>query len=575
MVRVRWGMLILAALLVAFVVYAGWQASQVRGHLVAAEQHVEALRLALDEADERAADVAGADLGREAHAAAEGTDGVVWAVLTAIPVVGDDADGVRSLARSLDYLASGAVEPLRRTSDLVGQVQSEDGVDLEVVSDLEAPVRVAHDAAQRASDEVAGVDTSGFDESLRTRYEEYVARVGDIASGLASLRTAVDLLPPMLGGEGPRRYLLVFQNNAEIRGSGGLPVSFAEVIASSGRLRIASQGMGRNLGRREPPLPTSPAEQAVYDEQLGAYFTHATTTPHFPRAAELMRLRWEERHAGRLLDGVVSIDPVALSYLLAGIGPVTVGDTTITTDSAVDSLLHQSYVELPASAQVAFFQRAARAIFEAGTGEPADPMEFARGVSQAVREGRILVSSVHEEEQRTIDGTNTAGLLAEDDGVTPHVHIALNDRTGAKMSYFLRYEADVRATGCEGGRQVLTGSMTLSQAIEPRVAAALPAYITGDGALGVPPGHQLVTVHLHGPHGGTVDEVRIDEAVVPVAAVDLAGRPVASQTVMVGGEDVVLEWRMSAGVGQTGDGVLGLTPGVVPGDNDERFASSC
>ena len=85
----------------------------------------------------------------------------------------------------------------------------------------------------------------------------------------------------------------------------------------------------------------------------------------------------------------------------------------------------------------------------------------------------------------------------------------------------------------------------------------------------------MVTVHLHGPHGGTVEEVRIDGAVVPVAAADLAGRPVVSQTVMVGGEDVVLEWRMSTGVGQTGDGLLGLTPGVVPGDNDERFASAC
>ncbi len=567
---------LLALLLVAFALYAGWQAWQVRNHLQAAEQHVQVLRTALDGVDEEAADEAGTDLAREARAAAERTEGMVWGVLTAAPVWGDDAVGVRALARSLDDLASGAVEPLRRTSELVGAVHSDDGIDLEVVRDLQTPVGVAHAAASRASDEVADVDTDGFAAPLKSRYEEYVDAVDDIASGLGSARTAVSLLPSMLGGDGPRRYLLVFQNNAEIRGSGGLPGSFAEVVAESGRLQMLSQGTGEEMGRRTPPLATSPAEQAVYGARLGATFTDATSSPHFPRAAALMRQRWEERHPGRRLDGVVAIDPVALSYLLAGTGPVTVADTTITADNAAATLLHRAYVELPESAQDAYFQQAARAIFDAGTRDLADPMEFARGLTRAAREDRLLVSSVHAAEQRTIDGTSAAGLLTQDDGATPHVDVSLDDRTGAKMSYFLRYDADVRATSCEGDRQVLTGSMTLSQDIDPAVAATLPTYVTGSGVSGVQPGLQSVSVHLHGPHGGTVDDVRVDgREATPLTVVDLDGRPVASQSVLLGGEDVVVEWRMSTGPGQTGDGLLGLTPGVLPGDNDERFASSC
>lgn len=499
----------------------------------------------------------------------------MWSVLAAVPVWGDDADGVRALAQSLDHLASGAIEPLRRTSELVGRMQSGDGIDLEVVRDLQTPVRVTHAAADRASDEVADVDASGFADPLRETYEEYVATVGDIASGLGSARTAVSLMPAMLGGEGPRRYLLVFQNNAEIRGGGGLPGSFAEVVAESGRLRMVSQGTGEEMGRRDPPVWTSSEEQAVYGSRLGAYFTDATSTPHFPRAAELMRQRWEERHTSRRLDGVVSIDPVALSYLLAGTGPVTVEGTTITADNAAAALLHQPYIDLPVDSQDAFFQRAARAIFEAGTGELADPMEYARGLARAASEDRLLVSSVHEEEQRTIDGTSLAGRLAEDAGSTPHVDVSLDDRTGAKMSYFLRYDAYVQSSACVGDRQALTGSMRLSQAVEPRVAATLPAYVTGDGVLGTLPGHQSVTVHLHGPHGGAVDDLRVNGERVALEVVELGGRPVVSHTVLVGDEDVQLRWRMSTGPGQTGDGLLGLTPSVVPGDNDEGFVSSC
>lgn len=201
-------------------------------------------------------------------------------------------------------------------------------------------------------------------------------------------------------------------------------------------------------------------------------------------------------------------------------------------------------------------------------------MDYAQGLARAAREDRLLVSSVHEQEQRTIDGTSLAGRLAEDAGSTPHVDVSLDDRTGAKMSYFLRYDAYVQSSACVGDRQALTGSMRLSQAVEPRVAATLPAYVTGDGVLGTPTGHQSVSVHLHGPHGGAVDDLRVNgERVEPLEVVELGGRPVVSHTVLVGDEDV--RWRMSTGPGQTGDGLLGLTPSVVPGDNDEVFASSC
>ena len=45
----------------------------------------------------------------------------------------------------------------------------------------------------------------------------------------------------MLGSDGPRHYLLVVQNNAEIRSTGGLPGSFMILNAEDGKLSLGTQ----------------------------------------------------------------------------------------------------------------------------------------------------------------------------------------------------------------------------------------------------------------------------------------------------------------------------------------------
>ena len=53
---------------------------------------------------------------------------------------------------------------------------------------------------------------------------------------------------------------------------------------------------------------------------------------------------WRANIGGRV-DGVISFDPVALSYLLKATGPVKIGNgETITSDNAVSYLLHRDRV---------------------------------------------------------------------------------------------------------------------------------------------------------------------------------------------------------------------------------------
>ncbi|MFC4787279.1 DUF4012 domain-containing protein [Nocardioides sp. MAHUQ-72] len=499
--------------------------------------------------------------------------------MTHLPVVGDDATGVRALSQSLDTVAREGVQPLAESMDRLDTITSGGRIDVAAAGSLQAPVAQASRAFSRADETVGDLDSSGYAGPLRSRFDKYVDLVHEVSQSLASARIAAEVVPTMVGADGPRDYLLVFQNNAEIRSTGGLPGAWAQVHAEDGKLNIASQGAGSDFGRRATPvLPLSAAEREVYGAELGTYFLDAGFTPDFPRAAQLMSARWEERHPSTALDGVIALDPVAMSYLLDGTGPVRVGDTTLTRDTVVDQLLSEPYKTLDPDAQDALFQVAAGAIFDAATGDLASPVKFVQGLSRAAREGRFLVTAFDPDVRSALAGTRVEGALSGDDGDTPHVDIGLNDATQSKMSYYLRYWADVKSTGCDQGVQALSASMTVNQRITPAEAAKLPESVTGAGGYGFKRGLQLLLIRLYGPYGGSIDHLTLNGKSMGKHphVTELEGRPVTTVFLQLDSrKDMVVSWTMHTGEGQTGDVKLGMTPSIVPGDNDSVARSAC
>lgn len=151
----------------------------------------------------------------------------------------------------------------------------------------------------------------------------------------------------------------------------------------------------------------------------------------------------------------------------------------------------------------------------------------------------------------------------------------LNDATGAKMSYYLRFDAQVDAVSCVGGVQGLTGRVRL-RSDAPSDAATLPDYITGGGTYGIDPGTQLVIVRLYGPRGGTVTDLQLQGMPVESDVVQQDGRPVASAVVQLApGEEFDLTWRMKSGPGQTDAVQVSASPGIEPKPTWSAGPSGC
>lgn len=267
-----------------------------------------------------------------------------------------------------------------------------------------------------------------------------------------------------------------------------------------------------------------------------------------------------------------------MSYLLEGTGPVKLGSTTLTSDTVVDQLLSEPYKTLDPKAQDALFQQAARAIFEAATGDLPSPLKFVEGLARSASEGRFLVAAFDPEVEGTLAGTRVEGALAGDDGSVPHVDVAVNDATMSKLSYYLRYWAEVKPTTCDGGVQALSGSMTINQRISPAEAAKLPESVTGPGGYGFKRGLQLLLIRLYGPYDGSIDHVTLNGKALGKhpQVTELDGREVTTIFLQLNSrKDMVINWTMHTGEGQTGDVKLGMTPSIVPGNNDSVARSAC
>lgn len=554
-----------------------WRAWHVREDLVAASASATALRTALTDGDQTAADRELATLQQHASAAAEGTDTAIWSVAEHLPVVGDDATAVAVVSSAMADLSRDGLPPIVHTAGRLdaGTFAPKDGrLPLAGLSGLQRPVTRASSAFARAERQLAGVETSGLTGTVSSRYDDLAEKVGDATEALGSARRAVRLLPPMLGADGERRYLLVFENNAEIRATGGMPGAMSLVVARDGQMELTQQLTAGDFPHlAEPVLPLTEEERAIFGENLGTYAQDVNFTPDFPRAAELLAAHWAREH-DTPLNGVVSVDPVALSYVLAVTGPVTVDGITLTADNVVEELLNNTYLRLADPAdQDAFFRDVAREVFTGVTSGAGAPADLLRALSRGVDEGRLKVHSFDAAEQRELTGTAIAGEFPSRVDDRPQVAVTLNDATGSKMSYYLDYQVEVTPTSCQDGTQELQGRLTMTSNA-PENAADLPTSVTGGGLYGVPRGAQIVVADLFAPDGGTISGLRLDGAPSDVVRHTFQGRPMMQVPLYLeSGQSAEVAWTMTTD--QTGDTDVRVTPGVAPERESSVVASAC
>jgi hypothetical protein len=329
----------------------------------------------------------------------------------------------------------------------------------------------------------------------------------------------------MLGADGPRSYLVVALNSAELRSAGGIVGSLVLVHADDGLLTIGTQLSTNDLrALPEPVLPLTDAELVMAGPGLGRNVQNAVQTPDFPRSAQLLAARWKAS-VGDDVDGVVATDPVAVAGLLKVLGPVTVPDgTRLTADTLLPTVLRDSYLRFPDALDGdRFFTSVAGTIFGAITTTSADTLALAEAAAEQGRDGRIRIWSAHPDEQTRLAAT-PLGAAFLSGGFGDAAGVFLNDATMGKVDYYLRSTVTVEDLRCTGPHPSATVRMDLAYDPPADIAGA-PAYVLGHSPA-VTPGWAASTVTVYAPVGAELEAIGRNDGFVSGAKTEIAGRAV-------------------------------------------------
>lgn len=529
------------------IAWLGAKASTIKTELHASADLVPRLKDDLVHNRKSEAIAAVSQLKQHTSAAREAAGDPIWMLASALPGVGGNFSAATEIARSADDVATLGIDPLVRVYDSLdwdGLLPGPDGTDLAPIQDSARTVASAEHAVRASAERLQAIDASNLLPQISEPLIEARTQLGSVQGTLDAAASASKLAPSMLGSSEQRRYLLLVQNNAEIRATGGIPGALAVLTADKGKLSLASQTSAGALGIFTPAITVDAEQRNIYSTRLGKYVQDINLTPDFPTAAATAKAMWEKR-AGEKVDGVISIDPVALGYILDATGPLELADPQVralgsgmparlTGDNVVKTLLSDVYSKITEpKKQDAYFAAVASDIFAELSSGNNDAQQLMEGIGRGASEHRILVWSDRQEEQNVLLKYPLSGAVTSESLPPSQFGVYFNDGTGAKMDYYVKRTVQLIQQCPADGYNNVVVRITSTNTAPADAATSLPAYVTGGGSFGVPSGSVQSNVIAYGPSQARIEEAVQDGKKVPFGSQHHGDRPVATVTTML------------------------------------------
>lgn len=436
-------------------------------------------------------------------------------MLAIVPIANSNLEAVRRLTETgieVAYAGEALTQASAKFSNKQGKfdISIENGrVDVEPFIDAKPDIDRAHLHVLQA---IAAYDKIP-EGHLIAQIESAKNKLGKELPALKTLvskaKVTFDVLPGVMGRDGKRRYFLAIQNNAELRATGGLIGNYGILTVDNGSIKLDE--FDEILAIESPGKAVDAPEDftARYGRFEGArIWANANMSPDFPTVSRVL-LKLFESARGEKLDGVISVDPVGLSYLLEAIGPLTLTDIGVTIDSvnAVEWTLVKAYKDFPErDMRKDFLADIAQAVWGRITsGQVADKSKLIEQFGLALSEKHMAVYSAHENEQKLAESLGYAGELIPT--TNDYLQVVMQNHGANKVDIYIhediRHTIKLRPDG--------SGFATLSINILNRTPVSdLPSYVTGENPIGAKGGHSNTWLSIYVPKGAQLMSSTID-----------------------------------------------------------------
>ncbi len=345
---------------------------------------------------------------------------------------------------------------------------------------------------------------------------------------------AARLAPALFGGDGGRRYLLVVQNNAESRATGGFIGNYGVLTAKDGKLHI--DRLQRTHDWNAAVEASKPTLQAP-DDYLRRYAQFApeytlqnvNLSPDFPSVGKVLMALAPHAGVGEV-DGVMAVDPAGLAALLELTGPVDVQGwpEPVTAENVVDLVLkdeYQAFAETPERAD--FLGDVAQAAVDKATSENLGrPPQIAKVLGKAAHEGHFAFAFARPEEQRLAEELGIDGGLRTAGGDS--LAVTTSNAGANKIDVYLQrsVDADVRLAPADDGKSTDVQTKVSVALTNDAPAEGLPQIVIGPYKDGFVAGENRSLFSLYSPL--RVDTTAVDGAPTAFGHQRERGQQVAS-----------------------------------------------
>lgn len=191
---------------------------------------------------------------------------------------------------------------------------------------LHATLRQAQDHLSIATLASQDVDVADLPPDVQEQVDGLMVNLPTAQISVDDLVQAVEVALGVLGHDQPRRYLVLFQNNRELRATGGFLGSFAMLDVDKGvvkKITIPGGGIYDVAGQVSETVQAPKPLQIV-----NPYWNiqDANWWPDFPTSAKKVEWFWGKA-GGPTVDGVLTLTPTVIEDLLRLTGPVDLTET--------------------------------------------------------------------------------------------------------------------------------------------------------------------------------------------------------------------------------------------------------
>lgn len=373
----------------------------------------------------------------------------LWAVASVLPVVGSDVQGVHSLVNILQDAADNALVPLTSTlseyplTSLVGEDQA---VNVAGVQALLGVVEEAAPVMDRCNEALQAIAPMNM-EQLQSVIEPAKVKMAEANQQFQELVVFAPMASAFLGVDGNKTYLLVAQNTAEMRSSGGFPGSVGTLVIAEGKISLGDFGSVYKVFADETneAFPSNESDRLLFWDRMEVP-RDAGFNPDFPRVAAI----WAQAYAdktGQPVNGVISITPTVIQDLIGLTGPITLYDGTVVDDTNATEILQNTlywrYLSRglwseanDAFTDALFAQTAGLAfqqLFSDLSGEKL--MKVAELFFKAFDTREILLWLADPVDQETVLAAGVGGAL-NDDPTKPEIGIFFNIGLASKLGWY-------------------------------------------------------------------------------------------------------------------------------------------